>query len=192
MEAVQALDIQLLYWIAQYVRNDLLTPILTLLTHLCDHGELWLTLALLLLLRPRTRRCGAAVLLAMALGLVLGNGLLKHLLARPRPFTTYPDLIPLVQIGGYSCPSGHSLSSFTAATAIFCFYKKPGAAALLLAALIGFTRLYVGVHYLTDVLFGAVIGIILGLLSAMAVKRIAANLHYARLKRADIPEKKNP
>ncbi len=103
MEAVQALDIQLLYWIAQYVRNDVLTPILTLLTHLCDHGELWLTLALLLLLRPRTRRCGAAVLLAMALGLVLGNGLLKHLLARPRPFTTYPDLIPLVQIGGYSC-----------------------------------------------------------------------------------------
>ena len=190
MEAIQALDIQILYWLADYFRNDILTPILTCLTHLCDHGELWLTLALVLLLRPRTRRCGTAILLAMALGLILGNGILKNLIARPRPFITYTELVPLVQVGGYSCPSGHTLASFTAAAAVFSFYKKPGAAALLLAALIGFTRLYVGVHYPTDVLFGAALGILFGTLSAAAVKRIAVNLHYARLKRADIPEKK--
>ena len=145
---------------------------------------------MVLLLRPRTRRCGTAILLAMALGLILGNGILKNLIARPRPFITYTELVPLVQVGGYSCPSGHTLASFTAAAAVFSFYKKPGAAALLLAALIGFTRLYVGVHYPTDVLFGAALGILFGTLSAAAVKRIAVNLHYARLKRADIPEKK--
>lgn len=190
MLAIQDLDIQILYWLSDVVRSDWLTPILTFTTHLCDHGEIWLTLALLLLLRPRTRRCGTAILIAMVMGLVLGNGLLKHLLARPRPFVTYPDLIPLVQIGGYSCPSGHTLASFCAATAVFRFYRKPGVAAFLLAALIGFTRLYVGVHYPTDVLLGMLLGIIFGTLSAMLVNRITDTLHYTRLKRADLPERK--
>ncbi len=190
MEAIQALDIQILYWLADFVRTDWLTPVMTFLTHICDHGELWLTLALILLLRPRTRKCGAAILTAMLLGLVLGNGILKPLLARPRPFLTYPDLIPLVQIGGYSCPSGHTLSSFCAAGAVACFQRKAGIAALLLAALIGLTRLYLGVHYPTDVLLGAALGVCFGILGAAIVKRTADSLHYARLKRADRSEKR--
>lgn len=190
MEAIQRLDIQILYWIAYHLRSDLLNPVLIFITHLCDHGELWLTLALILLLRPRTRRCGTAILLAMAFGLVFGNGMLKNLLARPRPFVTCPALVPLVQIGGWSCPSGHTLASFCAATAVFCFYKRAGLAAFLLAALIGFTRLYVGVHYPTDVLLGAVLGIVFGILSAVIVRRVTDSIHYARLKRADLPEKK--
>lgn len=190
MEAIQAFDISILYWIANHLRSDLLTPVMTFLTHLCDHGEIWLTLALLLLLRPDTRRCGLAMLLSMVLGAILGNSILKNLIARPRPFITYPDLIPLVQIGGYSCPSGHTLASFTASTAIFCFYRKTGIAALLLATLIGFTRLYVGVHYPTDVLFGAVLGLLLGAAASSITKALTQHFHYARLKRADIPEKK--
>ena len=156
MEALQAFDIGVLYWIADHMRNDFLTPVMIFLTHLCDHGEIWLTLALILLLRPNTRRCGLAILLSMGLGAVLG---------------TYPDLIPLVRIGGYSCPSGHTLASFAASTAIFCFYRKAGIAALLLATLIGFTRLYVGVHYPTDVLFGALLGLLLGA-AASSIKNI--------------------
>lgn len=190
MEAVQALDIQILIWIAEHLRNDILTPALIFLTRLCDHGELWLTLALLLLLRPRTRRCGAAMLLAMAFGLVLGNGVLKHLLARPRPFITYPEFVPLLRIGGYSCPSGHTLASFCASTAIFYSFRKSGAAAFLLAGLIGFTRLYVGVHYLTDVLLGALLGVCFGLAAAVITEHVALSLHYMRLKRADLSEKK--
>ncbi len=191
MEAIQALDIHILYWLSNFVRNEMLTPVLTTLTHLCDHGELWLSVALLLLLRPSTRRCGIAILVGMALGLVLGNGLLKHLLARPRPFVTYPDLVPLVQVGGYSCPSGHTLASFTAASAIFVFFRKPGAAAFVLATLISFTRLYVAVHYPTDVLLGAVLGALLGMLTATAIQKVLNHLHYARLKRADEPENKH-
>lgn len=190
MEAIQAFDIRILYWIADHLRSGLLTPAMVFLTHLCDHGEIWLTLALLLLLRPGTRRCGFAILLSMGLGAVLGNVVLKNMLARPRPFVTYPDLIPLVQIGGYSCPSGHTLASFTASTAIFCFYRKAGIATLLLAALIGFTRLYVGVHYPTDVLFGALLGLLLGAAASYITKALTQHFHYARLKRTDIPEKK--
>lgn len=190
MEAIQAFDIHILYWIADHLRSDLLTPAMVFLTHLCDHGEIWLTLALLLLLRPSTRRCGVSMLLSMGLGAVLGNAVLKNLIARPRPFITYPDLIPLVQIGGYSCPSGHTLASFTASTAIFCFYRKAGIAALLPATLIGFTRLYVGVHYPTDVLFGALLGLLLGAAVSSITKTLTQHFHYARLKRADLPEKK--
>ena len=189
MQAIQAFDIQALYWIADHLRSGLLTPTLTFLTHLCDHGELWLTLALILLLRPRTRKCGAAILLAMAFGLVLGNGAFKHLIARPRPFITYPELVPLVHVGGYSCPSGHTLASFCAAAALFSWFRKAGTAAFLLAALIGFTRLYVGVHYPTDVLLGAVLGVLLGILAAAIVEYTASSIHYARLKRADLPER---
>ena len=189
MEALQAFDIGVLYWIADHMRNDFLTPVMIFLTHLCDHGEIWLTLALILLLRPNTRRCGLAILLSMGLGAVLGNVALKNLIARPRPFITYPDLIPLVRIGGYSCPSGHTLASFAASTAIFCFYRKAGIAALLLATLIGFTRLYVGVHYPTDVLFGALLGLLLGA-AASSIKTLTQHFHYARMKRANQPEKK--
>lgn len=191
MELIQSLDIQALFWIAEHIRCDLLTPVMTCLTHLCDHGEIWLTLALILLLRPGTRKCGAAILLAMVFGLILGNGVIKNVVARPRPFVSYPELHRLVDPGGeFSFPSGHTLTSFCAATALFCFYKKPAAAAYVLAALIGFTRLYVAVHYPTDVLAGAVLGIVLGTIAALIVKHTAESLHYARLKRADIPEKK--
>ena len=121
---MQGLDHDILLYIAQHVRQDWLTPIVTLITSLGNAGAIWLVIAFVLVIRPRTRRCGIAMLLALLLGLLIGNLAIKNIVARPRPFRTYTDIIPLVSPGDlYSFPSGHTLSSFCAATACFGFYK---------------------------------------------------------------------
>ena len=111
MEWIQGLDHDILLYIAQHVRQDWLTPIVTLITSLGNAGAIWLVLALVLVIRPRTRRCGIATLLALLLGLLIGNLAIKNIVARSRPFRTYTDIIPLVSPGDvYSFPSGHTLS----------------------------------------------------------------------------------
>ena len=130
------------------------------ITKLGDDGIFWLILAAVLLLFKKTRKCGLTILLSMAISYLLGNMFLKNVIARPRPCTldpTVPLLIPTP--GEYSFPSGHTLHGFTAATAIFLHFKKPGIAALVLAALIAFSRMYLFVHFPTDILAGMILGI---------------------------------
>lgn len=126
---------------------------------------LWILLGILLLVPRRSRKTGMQVLAALAVTFVLCNLLLKPLFDRPRPFEVYQALIPLFdRPDSFSFPSGHAMAAFSAATALFCNEKAGGTAALLLAALIGFSRMYNLVHYPTDVLAGMVIGIGVGLL----------------------------
>lgn len=183
MEWIAFWDHQILSQLIQHIRTDWLTPIMTCITSLGNVGAVWLVIALVCLMRPKSRRCGAAMITALLLGLVLGNGLLKHWVARPRPFLTHADLIPLIREGGFSFPSGHTLSSFTAATACFCYYKKAGAACYVLAFLIGFSRLYMAVHYPSDVLCGGLLGIAIGLAAVCLVNRTADAIRFARIKR---------
>lgn len=184
MEWIQALDYQVLTVIADQLRADWLTPVMRVVTTINNHGEIWLLLAMLCLLFPRTRRCGAAMLTALALGLIVGNLLIKPWAARPRPFLTDPSLITLIPPpDGFSFPSGHTLSSFAAATACFFYFRKSGAACYVLAALIGFSRLYFCVHYPTDVLAGAVLGILLGVAGAVFVNRTADAIHFSRIRK---------
>lgn len=163
MEWIRSLDYQILSAIAA-MRNDLLTAVMVFITHLGDNGTVWLVLAAACLARRKTRLCGAAMLLALLLSLLVGNITIKPLVARPRPFLTYPELVRLIEQGGYSFPSAHAMSSFSAGTAFFLFFRRRGQAlfgvpCLLLAAGIAFSRLYVGVHYPSDVLCGAFFGI---------------------------------
>ena len=99
---------------------------------------------------------------------------MKPLFARVRPndVNTAIELL-IARPGDYSFPSGHTLSSFAAATVIFIANKRLGSLALLLAAAIGFSRMYLYVHYLSDVLVGAAIGVAIGVLAYYGVKRIA-------------------
>lgn len=140
--------------------------VLSFFTHLGDKGLLWLALAAVLLARRRTRRAGLAVLLALALDLVCCNLALKPLIGRPRPFAVNPSVPLLISPpADPSFPSGHTASSFAAAAAL----RFTGGtdlrlrrAALVLAVLIAFSRLYLYVHWPTDVLAGAALGIGLG------------------------------
>lgn len=145
------------------------------ITHLGDAGVFWILLSVLLLCFKKTRGCGAAMATALIIGVLTGNLLLKNIIARPRPFIQDPVLQNILLISppsGFSCPSGHTLASFECATVAFAFNKKWGVGALILAALIGFSRVYLYVHFLSDVLFGMVLGIAIGLSALMIYKKL--------------------
>lgn len=164
--AIQALDEQVLLWIQECVRQGVLDPLVKLYTTLGNAGIVWIVVSVAMLCWKPTRRAGVTALCAMVLGLLCTNVVLKHLVSRPRPYTVVEGLIPLLTSGDpNSFPSGHTCAAFAAGVAWFGTAKKGGwrAAALIQAVLMGLSRLYVGVHYPSDVLAGAVIGTLCGL-----------------------------
>ena len=138
------------------------------------HGELWIALTALLLLFRRTRKVGAAAALALVFYFLTCHMGLKPLIARPRPCDLDPSVPLLVaRPYGWSFPSGHTASGFAAATAILCEKSRLGPYAVALAAFIGLTRLYLYVHFPSDVLAGALIGTVLGYAAAKCVDALA-------------------
>ena len=180
LDIIRSVDYNILLLIADKLRGGVLDPVMTMLSLMGNGGAVWITLALLLLFFRKTRRAGAAMLLAMLVGFLVGNLWLKELVMRPRPFVTHSDLTALLAPGDrWSFPSGH------AATALWCFHKKAGALALVLAAFIAFSRLYASVHYPTDVLAGMLIGIALAHAAAFLTDRIIDTFHSIRLRKGD-------
>lgn len=157
----------------QSIQNDILTGIFEVITTLGEAGMIWIVLGLLLLISRKTRWIGITVLTALLFTLLVGNLTLKPLVARPRPCWRHPE-IPLLIANptDFSFPSGHSMSSFAAAAAIWMWNRWAGAAALAGAAIMACTRLYFYVHYPTDILAGLLIGILLGVLAYELVKRV--------------------
>ena len=169
------IDFSSLYWIQDHIVCAALTPVMKLFTTLGNGGILWIIIGILLLFFKKTRSIGIASLLSLALVAILNNEIIKAIVQRPRPFT-YVDIELLITApGGYSFPSGHTSSSFAAATAVFLKNKKLGAVLLVCAALIGFSRMYFFVHFPSDVF----VGMIEGILTAVAVTLL---LDYAKKK----------
>ena len=186
LDIIRSVDSTILLLIADKLRGGVLDPVMTVLSLMGNGGAVWIETAVLLLFFRKTRRAGVAMLLALAAGYVIGNLCIKELVMRPRPFVTHSDLTALLDPGDpWSFPSGHALSSFAAATALWCFHKKTGVLALVLAALIAFSRLYASVHYPTDVLAGMLIGIALAHAAAFLTDRIIDTFHSIRLRKGD-------
>ncbi len=137
-------------------------------------GQLWLLLGVVLLFFKKTRKTGAAVLLSYVGVLLFGELLLKHVVSRLRPCQIDQAFAMLVERPtSSSFPSTHSAFAFGAATAIFMNYKKAGVAAFIVAALVAFSRLYLFLHFPTDVLCGIVLGIVTGI-AAVRICELAA------------------
>ena len=184
IDIVHTMDYSILAYISEKWRGGSLDTVCKLFSLLGNYGAVWIALAVLLLFFRKTRRAGLAMLIALGVGYAVGNVWLKELVMRPRPFVTHTDLTPLLDPGDrWSFPSGHALSSFAAATALFFFHKKTGLLAYLLAACIAFSRLYASVHYPTDVLAGAVLGILCGLAAAWFADRFTDQLRTLRLRK---------
>ncbi len=160
LQALITMEQNLLLWIQDNVRNDVLTPIVVLITTLGNGGAVWLMIAAGLLIPKKTRKVGILALIALLFSWLIDNVMLKNLVARTRPYEVVPGLVSLVGAQkDYSFPSGHTGSSFAAAVVLLKgLPRKYGLAAITLAVLIGLSRLYVGVHYPSDVLCGAMIG----------------------------------
>lgn len=161
MDAIFNFDSSILLWIQDNVRADFASPIVKVITHLGDKGIFWIIVALALLAFRKTRRLGVLCAVSMVIGLVITNVILKNWVARIRPYELIQNLELIVgKETDFSFPSGHTTNSLACAWVLFRRApKKWGVAALVLAILISLSRLYVGVHYPTDVLAGAVIGI---------------------------------
>ena len=173
LQGLLNLDGGVLLWIQEWVRSGLLTPLVTVYTHLGDSGMLWIALSVLLLCFKKTRKAGVVSLLALLLSLIFTNGILKHLVARTRPWLTVEGLVPLIaEHDPNSFPSGHTCAAFAAglAWAGTCSARWARIAAVVSAVCMGLSRLYVGVHYPSDVLAGALVGS-LAALAALALAR---------------------
>ncbi|MBQ2803060.1 MAG: phosphatase PAP2 family protein [Lachnospiraceae bacterium] len=159
------MELHILHMIQSW-HQEWLSPFMVFFSTIANKGIGWILLCLVLLAIPRTRKCGWVMACAMLLTLILGEQLLKNLVARKRPCvvdTSVELLIPRPR--SYSFPSGHTANSFAPAVSLFLFYRKPGMIALLIAAVIAFSRMYLFVHYPTDILGG----ILLGTMDAMIV-----------------------
>ena len=145
----------------------------TAVTSFGESGIFWIALSLVLMLIPKTRKAGFTMGLALLMGVIVGNGILKNVLARPRPYDFDPTLSHRLAWGemstDYSFPSGHTLASFEASVGLFLHHKKWGIAALVLAFFVCVSRLFLLVHYPSDVLAGAVLGTLFALISAKVV-----------------------
>ena len=155
--------------IMEFIQNNLHCPaadfFFSAITYLGEAGALWLCAAVILLFFKKTRTTGILVLAAMLLTFVTSELPMKNLICRPRPCHTFPDVSLLIaRPHSFSFPSGHSASSFAAAVMIFLRHKKQAWPALLLAAAIAFSRVYLFVHYPTDILAGALLGTLFAVL----------------------------
>lgn len=166
-----SIEFTILDWL-QTIHCGAMDRIMIFITTLGNAGAVWIALAAVLLIIPKTRPVGFAVALALILDLLTCNMMVKPLVARTRPY----DINEAVQLliakpHDYSFPSGHSAASFAAASALFFSGTKLWIPACILGALIAFSRLYLYVHFPTDVLGGIVLGIAVGALAVYIVKR---------------------
>lgn len=187
-EFIQSLDDAVLMFFQTHLRVAFLNQPMVWAGTLGNMGLFWILLGLVLAAIPKTRRFGVFALVSLLVCFLFNNVLLKNLVARPRPYTRLPELVMLMRCPpDYSFPSGHACSSFAVAGGLWWSMGRSWNGiripALVLAGFIALSRVYVGVHYPTDVLIGTAIG----LLGSFLVCRLCARPydHLARrLKRS--------
>ena len=157
------LDWSILHWIQSTLICPLMDFLMPKITLLGNGGVIWILAVVILLCTKKYRRQGAVLLLGLLCGLLVGNVCLKHLVARARPCWLDESVHLLIASPtDYSFPSGHTLSSTISATILTKADRRFGYAAIPLAVLLAFSRLYLFVHFPSDVLVGAVLGLVIG------------------------------
>lgn len=154
------LDLGIILWIQDNLRSEYVT---TFMYHVTSMGSILLTLMALYFIIKGSRSekiAGIAVLVSSVLEIIVVNGVIKKLIARPRPFVTFDEVVPLANIlSEHSFPSGHTALVFSMAFVIYKLFPAIyGKVAMVIACLVGFSRVYLGVHYPSDVLAGMVVG----------------------------------
>ena len=156
----------------QDIHTPLLDKTMLFFTKMGNIGMPWIGIAVVLLFFKKTRKCGIAILGSLLLKELIGNLILKNLIARPRPCWIY-DTVPLLisAPSSYSFPSGHTFDGFAAAGSIFLYNKKAGIFAVIVAATIAFSRMYLFVHFPTDILASVVLGTLVAVVVHIVVER---------------------
>ena len=170
-------DLPILNWIAAHLWCPFLDAVMPVITLLGDAGLFWIGIAVVLLFIPRYRKVGLGMGAALILGLLVCNVTMKPLIARIRPYDYieqnlgYTVELLIEAQHDFSFPSGHTIASFEGATVLMIHSKKAGIPALILASLIAFSRLYLYVHYPTDVITSVILGVAFGFLGNYLVQK---------------------
>lgn len=170
------MDFAILYAI-QNLRTPLLDKIMVLITSIPGgYGEMWVAIGVILLIFKKTRKCGLVLLISYLLVFGVGQYVLKDLIARPRPCHIDETIELLIKKpSSFSCPSTHSAWAFAAATSIFLFNKKLGIFTYVFSALVAFSRMYLFVHFPSDVLLGIVMGILFAVVTKYIIEKVFKN-----------------
>lgn len=169
-------DLPILDWIAEHLHCGFLDKVMPVITAFGNGGIFWIALAVVLMIIPKYRKAGFTMGLALLMGLLVCNLTLKPLVGRIRPYDYQLEhfgktiSLLIATPHDFSFPSGHTIASFEGATALLLYDRKLGIPAMVLAVLIAFSRLYLYVHYVTDVLASLVLGVGFALLGAWLVK----------------------
>ena len=163
-------DLPMLEGIQSSMRNDFFDGFFKTVTHLGDAGIFWILLTIALLIIPKTRKLGYCSAIALVLDVLLVNCCIKPIVNRDRPYTMAEYAARGIQLlikeaHDASFPSGHTAASFASAVAILFYNRKMGIPAIILAVIIGFSRLYVAIHFPSDVFVGAIVGILCAIIA---------------------------
>ena len=175
-------DLPILDWIAANLWCPVLDVAMPIITLLGDAGIFWIAVSVLFMITKKYRKTGIGMMLALMMGLLVCNIWLKPTVARMRPYDFQMQYflkeIPLLAgaMHDFSFPSGHTIASFEAAVVIFLNNKKLGIAAMILACLIAFSRLYLYVHYPTDVICSVILGTAFAFLGNFLAGKIMSKL----------------
>ncbi len=191
-QKVLEFDASILLYVQEFIRNDILTPLMKFITLLGDGGVFWIVLTVVLLCIPKTRKMGLCSAIALLLSVIICNVILKNAFARIRPYEVIEEIELLVKrANDWSFPSGHTSASVAAAVALFLastkkqkFFTVWG---IVLAAAIGFSRIYVGIHYPTDVFVSAFMAIILAVVATLIGEKL---YDFLALKFTEMKKKK--
>lgn len=165
------MELQILNWVHNTFHSAVwLNYAMKYISMLAAGGTISIVLAVVLLIFRKTRRCGIAVAFAIVVDVVVVNLILKNAVGRARPWTheelswaqAFYEQYAIKLSLDYCFPSGHTAISFCAAAVLVIFYRAKAIPAVLLALLIGLSRIYLCEHYVTDVAAGLVIGTLCG------------------------------
>lgn len=175
------MELAILDFIQEHLQCDFLDAVMPVITFLGDAGIVWIVGCLILLLFPKTRKVGAVVAVSLILESLCCNVILKPLVGRVRPCDVNTAVKLLIaRPTDSSFPSGHTGASFAAVSALYASKNRLWIPALVLAVLIAFSRLYLYVHFPSDVLVGAIVGAATGF-PALLLVRYAQQQHARRL-----------
>jgi undecaprenyl-diphosphatase len=170
---IQGFDESILFFIRENLKNPVLDRFMVFVTMLGNSGFLWIFIAFLLLSQKRYQRCGIPLICALSLTMFLSDDVLKPLIGRLRPSDKFPELLLLIsKPHSPSFPSGHTAVAFASAAVLFHYYRIAGILAYLMAALIAYSRLYLFVHYPTDILGGILLGSVIAYMMIKAFETL--------------------
>ena len=178
-------DLPILDWIQANLQSGFMDKFMPFITVFGDAGIFWMIWAAVLVIFPKTRKIGLGMAFAMVMGLIVCNITLKPLVARIRPYDLQAELGVAIKLlceaqHDFSFPSGHTIASFEAAVVLVKNSKKMGIPAMILAVLISFSRMYLYVHYPTDVIVSVILGTLFALIGDAIAAKVAPKLSFGK------------